>query len=109
MATLSYSKKKFNDRLGGFFVGGDFTGEEFILNVLSNIGLPGAVCLYTLFGVNKSLQKQDTTLSGLTDAINRLTSDIDRRLDKQEDETRHLRNTVDELKREISALQRGRG
>ncbi|MBR0062216.1 MAG: hypothetical protein IJP68_12145 [Selenomonadaceae bacterium] len=83
-------------------------GEEFILNLLSNIGLPGAVCLYTLFGVNKSLQKQDTTLSGLTDAINRLTSDIDRRLDKQENETRRLQNTVDELKLVVSALQHRR-
>ncbi|MBR3746890.1 MAG: hypothetical protein IKN27_08020 [Selenomonadaceae bacterium] len=83
-------------------------GEDFIVNVLSNIGLPGAVCLYTLFGVNKSLQKQDTTLSGLTDAINRLTSDIDRRLDKQEDETRHLKSSVDELQREVRALQHRR-
>ena len=83
-------------------------GEEFILNLVSNIGLPGAVCLYTLFGVNKSLQKQDTTLSGLTDAINRLTSDIDRRLDKQENETRRLQNTVDELKLVVSALQHRR-
>ena len=83
-------------------------GEDFIVNVLSNIGLPGAVCLYTLFGVNKSLQQQDTTLSGLTDAINRLTSDIDRRLDKQEDETRHLKSSVDELQREVRALQHRR-
>ena len=83
-------------------------GEEFILNLLSNIGLPGAVCLYTLYGVNKTLQKQDTTLSGLTNAINRLTSDIDRKLDKQESETRYLRNTVDELKREVSSLQHRR-
>lgn len=83
-------------------------GEDFIVNVLSNIGLPGAVCLYTLFGVNKSLQKQDTTLSGLTDAINRLTSDIDRRLDRQEAETRHLQTAVDELKREVNALQHRR-
>lgn len=83
-------------------------GEDFIVNVLSNIGLPGAVCLYTLFGVNKSLQKQDTTLSGLTDAINRLTSDIDRRLDKQEDETRRLKSSVDELQREVRALQHRR-
>ena len=83
-------------------------GEDFIVNVLSNIGLPGAVCLYTLFGVNKSLQQQDTTLSGLTDAINRLTSDIDRRLDKQEDETRRLKSSVDELQREVRALQHRR-
>ena len=83
-------------------------GEDFIVNVLSNIGLPGAVCLYTLFGVNKSLQKQDTTLSGLTDAINRLTSDIDRRLDKQEDETRRLQSSVEELQREVRALQHRR-
>lgn len=83
-------------------------GEESIINLLSNIGVPAAICFYTLYGVNKTLQKQDTTLSGLTDAINRLTSDIDRRLDKQEDETRHLKEVVSDLRHEISTLQHRR-
>lgn len=83
-------------------------GEEFLLNLLRDIGLPGAVCLYTLFGVNKTLQKQDTTFEGLTDAINKLSSDIDKRLDRQEAETRYLKSSVDELKREVSTLQHRR-
>ena len=83
-------------------------GEEFLLNMLKDIGLPGAVCLYTLFGVNKTLQKQDMTLKGLTDAINKLTTDVDRRLDKQEDETRRLQATVTELNRTVNTLQQRR-
>ena len=83
-------------------------GEEFLLALLKDIGLPGAVCLYTLFGVNRTLQKQDSTLQGLTDAINKLTSDVDKRLDKQEDETRRLQATVTELNRAVNALQHRR-
>lgn len=83
-------------------------GEEFLLTALRDVGLPGAVCLYTLFGVNKTLQKQDMTLTYLTEAINRLTSDVDKRLDKQEDETRRLKSAVDELRHEVNLLQRSR-
>lgn len=83
-------------------------GEDFLLTALRDVGLPGAVCLYTLFGVNKTLQKQDMTLTYLTAAINRLTNDVDKRLDKQEDETRRLQSAVDELRHEVSLLQRPR-
>ena len=83
-------------------------GEDFLLTALRDVGLPGAVCLYTLFGVNKTLQKQDMTLTYLTEAINRLTSDVDKRLDKQEDETRRLKSAVDELRHEVNLLQRSR-
>lgn len=83
-------------------------GEDFLLTALRDVGLPGAVCLYTLFGVNKTLQKQDMTLTYLTEAINRLTSDVDKRLDKQEDETRRLQSAVDELRHEVNLLQRSR-
>ena len=83
-------------------------GEEFLLNMLKDIGLPGAVCLYTLFGVNKTLQKQDMTLKGLTDAINKLTSDVDKRLDRQEDETRRLQSAVAELNHTVNDMQHRR-
>ena len=76
-------------------------GEEFIANLLSSIGIPAALCFYTLFGVNKTLKE-------LTDAINKLTTDVDRRLDKQEDETRRLQSTVAELNHAINALQHRR-
>ena len=82
--------------------------EELMLKLLANIGVPAAVCFYTLYGVNQTLQKQDTTLKGLTDAINKLTTDVDRRLDKQEDETRRLQATVTELNRTVNTLQHRR-
>ena len=76
-------------------------GEEFIANLLSSIGIPAALCFYTLFGVNRTLKE-------LTDAINKLTTDVDRRLDRQEDETRRLQSTVAELNRTVNDLQHRR-
>ena len=76
-------------------------GEEFIANLLSSIGIPAALCFYTLFGVNRTLKE-------LTDAINKLTTDVDRRLDKQEDETRRLQSSVAELNHTVNALQHRR-
>ena len=76
-------------------------GEEFIANLLSSIGIPAALCFYTLFGVNRTLKE-------LTDAINKLTTDVDRRLDKQEDETRRLQSIVADLNHTVNALQHRR-
>ena len=76
-------------------------GEEFIANLLSSIGIPAALCFYTLFGVNRTLKE-------LTDAINKLTTDVDRRLDRQEDETRRLQSSVADLNRAVNALQHRR-
>lgn len=61
--------------------------EEFIFNAISNIGVPAVICLYTLFGVNKSLKD-------LTNAIDRLSSEVDKRITKLED-------AVDEIKRRL--------
>lgn len=63
-------------------------GEEALLNMLSNVEAPVLICLYTLYGVNKTLKEQDKTLKELTDAINRQTADFDRRLEKQQDDIR---------------------
>lgn len=52
--------------------------EELLLKLLGNIGFPAVICLYTLFGVNKTLKE-------LTAAINALTHDVDRRISKLED------------------------
>lgn len=57
--------------------------EEILLKMLGNIGVPAAVCFYTLFRVNQ-------TLKDLTDAINKLTNDVDKRLDKLEVKTAEL-------------------
>ena len=57
--------------------------EEVMLKMLGNIGVPAVIAFYTLFRVNQ-------TLKDLTDAINRLTTDVDRRLDKLEVKTTEL-------------------
>ena len=51
--------------------------EELLIKLLSNIGVPAAVCFYTLWGVNRSLRE-------LTGAINKLTSDVDSRITRLE-------------------------
>lgn len=57
--------------------------EETVLNALGNLGVPAAVCFYTLFVVNKSL-------ANLTVAINKLSEKVDK---------------VDRLEREITELR----
>lgn len=66
--------------------------EELITHVIGNVGVPAAICFYTLFRVNN-------TLKDLTDAINRLSTDNDRRLDKVESEIRELRFKIETLQR----------
>lgn len=61
--------------------------EEILVKLLGNIGVPAAVCFYTLFRVNQ-------TLKDLTDAINKLTTDVDRRLDKLEVKTAELNSDI---------------
>ena len=74
-------------------------GEETLLNLLSNVAAPVLICLYTLFGVNKTLNKQDETFKDLTAAINKLSTDIDKRLDHIEEKTRQLSLRVEHLHR----------
>lgn len=66
---------------------------EFLTNILGNIGIPAALCFYTLFEVNKNLKK-------LSDSIDRLANDVDKRLDKME-------NTVAELNFKVNAMKGG--
>ena len=80
--------------------------EETLLNLLSNVAAPVLICLYTLFGVNKTLNKQDETLKNqnatfrdLTTAINKLSTDIDKRLDRLEDKNRQLSFQIENLQR----------
>lgn len=58
--------------------------EELLLKLLGNIGFPAVICLYTLFGVNKTLKE-------LTAAITKLATDVDRRISKLEDRFDSLR------------------
>ena len=50
---------------------------EFLSHILGNIGIPAALCFYTLFEVNKNLKR-------LSASIDRLSGDVDKRLDKVE-------------------------
>ena len=63
---------------------------EFFSNVLGNIGIPAALCFYTLFEVNKNVKK-------LADSINRLADDTDKRLDKLETRLSELSYRVESL------------
>ena len=58
--------------------------EDVFLQLFSNIGAPAALCFYTLFRVNQTLKE-------LTEAINRLTCDMDKRLDRLEEDVRALK------------------
>lgn len=75
--------------------------ETFIAHIISNIGIPAALCFYTLFGVNKTLQKQDVTLKELTSAINKLTLDV-QKIEKLENRVHELSFKVDKLQDELS-------
>lgn len=57
--------------------------EELIVKTLANIGVPAALAFFVLFKVNQ-------TLRDLVNAINKLTNDVDRRLEKLEDEVQRL-------------------
>lgn len=68
--------------------------ETVLTHLLSNVGIPAAMAFYVLFGVNKTLNKQDETLQKLTDAINKLTVDVDKRISKLEDRVDHFSREV---------------
>ena len=64
--------------------------EEILLKLLGNIGVPAAICFYTLFGVNKTLKE-------LTEAINKMASDVQ--------EVKELKNRTNELFYKVEKLQ----
>ena len=64
---------------------------DFLSHVLGNIGIPAALCFYTLFEVNKNLKK-------LSDSIDRLANDVDKRLDKMESTVAELNFKVNNMK-----------
>lgn len=64
--------------------------EELIANLLSNVGIPAAVCFYVLFRVNQAIKE-------LTAAINNQTQEIVRRSTEQSSELSMLKDRINEL------------
>lgn len=62
--------------------------EEVLSHIIGNVGVPAAICFYTLFRVNQTLKE-------LTDAINKLTVDNDKRLDSIDASVRELRYKIE--------------
>ena len=62
-------------------------GEEFLGHLLGNIGVPAALCFYTLFEVNKNVKR-------LADSINRLGDDVDKRISRIDAELHALNAEV---------------
>ena len=73
--------------------------EEMLFKLLGNIGVPAAICFYTLYGVNKTLKE-------LTGAINKLTNDVDKREQEQSQEISKLKDKVHELNFKVENLLR---
>lgn len=71
--------------------------DEIIVKLLENIGFPAAVCFYTLFGVNKTLKE-------LTGAINKLSTDVERRELEHAKKIEHLDRQVHELSFKVEGL-----
>lgn len=61
--------------------------ETMLVHLLSNVGVPAVLCFYTLFNVNKNLEK-------LTDALVRFEKFLDRRITDLENDVRALKNQV---------------
>ena len=61
--------------------------ETMLVHLLSNVGVPAVLCFYTLFNVNKNLEK-------LTDALGRLEKFLDRRITDLENDVRALKSHV---------------
>ncbi len=75
----------------------DFLSPEFF----STVGFPAAICVYTLFGVNKTMKE-------LTIAINQLTTDINKREIEQAEQLEKLEDEVKALKFKVEAIQNER-
>ena len=72
---------------------------EFFSQLLGNIGIPAALCFYTLFEVNKNLKR-------LSDSIDRLAGDVDKRLDKVEVKIHELSFRLETLTKGADSRER---
>ena len=66
--------------------------EEFLVHVFSNIGVPAALCFYTLFEVNKNIKLLNSSVTNLIAEVTRnlnrladLVDKLDRRIERLED------------------------
>ncbi len=75
----------------------DFMTPEFF----SAVGFPAAICIYTLFGVNKTMKE-------LTIAINQLTTDINKRETEHAHKLEKLENEVKSLKFKLENIKNAR-
>ena len=73
--------------------------EEVIANLLSNVGIPTAICFYVLFRVNQ-------TMKDLTAAINTQTQEEVRRLTEQSSELSMLKDRINELTHRVEAASK---
>ena len=79
---------------------------EFLLKLLMNVGVPAAICFYTLYGVNNTLKKQDETFKELAKVLDIFTKEIEKRdivhvhkIEKLEDQLRALSYKFEHLQR----------
>lgn len=79
--------------------------EELLFKLLGSIGVPAAICFYTLHGVKGTLEKQTETLKDLAVAINKLASEVDKNKSEQVHELEKVKDEVKELKFKMEALQ----
>ena len=79
-------------------------GEETILHLIGNVGVPAVFAFYVLFDVNKNIKR-------LTESIDRFSEEIGRRVDKLDNEVIHrvdkLQDNINTLTLEVKALSRG--
>lgn len=66
--------------------------DSTIVHLLSNVGVPAALCFYTLFNVNKNLEK-------LTEAIASWKESLDKRLSALETDSKELQRDIKELQK----------
>ena len=74
--------------------------EEVIANLLSNVGIPAAICFYVLFRVNQTMK------DFLTAAINTQTQEEVRRLTEQSSELSMLKDRINELSHRVEAASK---
>lgn len=68
--------------------------EELMLKAIGNVGVPAVICLYTLFGVNKTLKE-------LTDAINKMAADV-QKIKELDNRTHELSYKIEKLQNELT-------
>lgn len=72
--------------------------EELLFKVLGNVGVPATICFYTLYGVNRTLEK-------LTAAITKLGVDVDKHQSNQIHEFEKLKDEVKQLNFKVGILE----